>query len=92
MIGSPKANEVPSVSNKLAEHHGEVDNSILHSPTETIQMPTDEEPSSVINEMYEEQPIPTGYALVDTKDVRKSVMIVSQLQPYAIHTYVRTYA
>ena len=82
LTGSPKPNEVPSASNKLAEHHAEVVKSLIPSPTETIEAPTNEEPtneepSAIINEMYEEQPIPTGYAVVDTKDVRKSVTIVS---------------
>ena len=71
MTNSPKANEVPSVTNKLAEHHGEA---IVPSPTDDIEVTADEEPSAIINEMYEEQPIPTGYALIDTKDVRKLVI------------------
>ena len=71
MTDSPKEKEVPSVTNKLAEHHGEA---IIPSPTDDIEVTADEEPSAIINEMYEEQPIPTGYALIDTKDVRKLVI------------------
>ena len=71
VIGSPRANEVPSVTNKSAEY----DDTVATDPARAIQVQPDEEKpppfSSIINETYEEHPLPTGYAMVDTKDVRK---------------------
>ena len=68
IIGSPRANEASSVTNKLAEY----DDTVATDPARAIQVQPDEEkPSSIINETYEEHPLPTGYAMVDTKDVRK---------------------
>ena len=73
IIGSPRTDEVPSVTNELAEY----DDIVATGPARAIQVPPDEEPpaSAIINETYEEHPLPTGYAVVDTKDVRENIHI-----------------
>ena len=72
----------------MAERYGEA---VIPSPTDTIEVTADEEPSAIINEMYEEQPIPTGYAIVDTKDVRKLIILNCITTVTILYIYLATY-
>ena len=64
---SSKVNEVPSATNQLANHQE------VEQLTTNFQMPDNERPANsfIINDDYEDEYPPIGYAAVDTKSVRK---------------------
>ena len=68
---SSKDKEVLSVTNQLASHH-EVD-----ELTTNFQKPDNELPTSsfMINDDYKDEEPTPGYAVIDTKNVRKTINI-----------------
>ena len=71
ILGRFQANEVPSVSNKLAEY----DDTKASCPTESSQVQVVEVPDYAIitDEMNKRLESPVAYAVVNSKDVRKNV-------------------
>ena len=70
LYSSPKSNEVPSVSNQLAAVG---DHDEAGKLTTTFVMPENEpSTSSFINDDSEKEVLPPGYAVIDTKEVRKA--------------------
>ena len=72
IFGRCKANEVPSVFNKLAECDDTVH--VATSPTESIQVSADKVSNSVITDETDKRlQILTPYTVVSTEDVRENI-------------------
>jgi len=72
IFGRRKADEVPSVFNKLAECDNTVH--VATSPTESIQVSSDKVSDGVITDETDKRlQILTPYCVVSTEDVRKNV-------------------
>ena len=70
LYNSPKSNEVPSVFNQLAvvgdhDEAGKLTTTFVVSKNEPST-------SSFINDDSEKEVLPPGYAMIDTKEVRKA--------------------
>ena len=72
-MGRLQANEVPSVSNKLAEY----DDTKVSCPTEPAQVSVEVPDYASADEMNKSLQFPVAYAVVNSKDVRKNVSIVN---------------
>ena len=69
ILGRLQANEVPSVSNKLAEY----DDTKASCPTESAQVSVEVPDYATTDEMNKSLQTPVAYAVVDSKDVSKNV-------------------
>ena len=71
-MGRFQANEVPSVSNKLAEY----DDTKASCPTESTQVSVEVPDYASADEMNKSLQVPVAYAVVNSKNVRKNVLSI----------------